>query len=382
MKKKSLLMMVSILLMVSSSFASKPPEAWSVGTDYDDGFFFGGVNTTEDAITAADFYGGMGFDSDYSIAPTYKEMRGKTKSGTYRLESDIQFYSGHANHQSVAYNHEGLGGEYKTGVFYGKNYDTATGYKFAGLSSYDLEGVSLMTFAGCNTASNGDDNIAAKAHQLGAKVTVGWTVPMGASSHSKWLERYNRYLNEGYTVQKALDYADSFNYLDNRVKKHKTYGDTSVRFKGVQTFRLEKRVDRPYYVVRASEVDAKLLKLNPSYKREDYVVETTEGEDATVYDYYLKVDGIKSTQGYTVVVEGKIAKVYENTVETPQEGEALSAVSWTAERMDKSFDEGQYTILSKEPIYDTVAQKKKMYYRVEHTLEEGLTAVIEYYEDL
>lgn len=382
MKKKSLMFIIGVLVTVSSSFASKLPEAWSVGTDYDDGFFFGGVNTAEDAITAADFYGGMGFDSAYSIAPTYKEMRGKTQSGQFRLESDIQFYSGHANHQSVAYNHEGLGGEYKTGIFYGKNYDTATGYKFAGIGSYDLTGVRLITFAGCNTAANGDDNIAAKAHQAGAAVTVGWTVPMGASSHSKWLERYNRYLNEGYTVQKAIDYADSFNYLDNRVKKHKTYGDTSVRFKTLQKFMLQKTMERPYYVVRASEVEAKLLTLNPSFNRKDYVIETTEGEDAVVYDYYLKVDGIKSTQGYTVVVEGNIAKVYENTVETSQEAYALNAMSLPAERMDKSYDEGSYKVLSKEPIYDVVKQKKRMYYRVEHTLEEGLKSVIEYYEDI
>lgn len=388
MKKTLILFLVMVALMTMNGFAWALPEAWSVGTDYEDGFIFGGVDTSNDAIMASEFYSNMGFNASYAIAPTYHEMRGRFTNGNYRLESAIQFYSGHANHQSVAFNHMAQGGDYKTGVYYGKDKDTQTGYRFAGIESYDLSNVVLITFAGCNTASNGDDNITAKAYRAGAKVTVGWTDAMGATSHSHWLERYNDYLNQGQTVEKAIEYADSFNYFDNRVKKHKTYGNTNIRFKAPQRFALQKSLGRPYSVVRASEVELKLSKMNPNFRREDYMVEKSEGEETTVYDYFLLIDGVKSTEGYTVIVEGKIAKIYTNALSTPMLNDSLNTMSFRPS--NHALKESQpfgmvsehYKILTKEPILDSVSKKKWMYYRVEHILEEGLTTVIEYYEEI
>lgn len=213
---------VLILAPWNTSFAASNTDAWSVGTYYKDGYInglIGSVDTTEDARTAADFYGSMGYRSSYSTDPTYQIMRGKFSNNNYRMESAVQFYSGHANYQCIAYNYNNSGGDYKTGLYYGNNYDSSTGYKYAGINSYNLSNVKLITFAGCNTATNGDDNIVAKAHNAGATTTIGWTKSIGAGSHTNWLKRYNDYLNKGYTVEQAMSHADSYTYLDSDVKK-------------------------------------------------------------------------------------------------------------------------------------------------------------------
>lgn len=79
------------------------------------------------------------------------------------------------------------------------------------------------------TASNLTNNITSKSVSQGAKTAVGWTVSIGASSHSQWLSRYNNYLAAGYTVSQAVNYANSFSYTDNGVKNAKIYGNSALR---------------------------------------------------------------------------------------------------------------------------------------------------------
>lgn len=46
-------------------------------------------------------------------------MRGQFKDGTWRMKSEVQFYSGHANNECIAFNYRNKGGDYKTGVYWG-----------------------------------------------------------------------------------------------------------------------------------------------------------------------------------------------------------------------------------------------------------------------
>lgn len=38
-----------------------------------------------------------------------------------------------------------------------------------------MQNVRLIIFAGCNTADNGDDNLAHRAYYLGAKTSIVWS---------------------------------------------------------------------------------------------------------------------------------------------------------------------------------------------------------------
>lgn len=386
-----------ILVPWSSTFAASSTDAWSVGTYYKDGYIsglIGSVDTTDDAITAADFYGSMGYKSAYSTSPTYQIMRGRFSNNNYRMESAVQFYSGHANNECIAYNYNNSGGDYKTGVYYGSNYDSSKGYKYAGIKSYNLNSVKLITFAGCNTATNGDDNIVAAAHNAGATTTIGWTESIGSGSHSNWLKRYNDYLNKGYTVSKAISHADSFSYLDNKVKKHKVYGNKNLTLTSSKRALNNDYPERETFTINyndEAEVFDKIKNFNTEFKIDNYIVEEIVNDSGKIYDLYLLKDGYKTLDGYTIILtEGK-AEVYRNNSydelsETiiPKNINSLSYLESDVLNNVRitTGDEGNYNILSKEIILDVSNSRKVMYYRIENVLDNGAKAVIEYYEEV
>lgn len=144
------------------------------------------------------------------------------------MESEILFFSGHANTDNIAWNYKGNGGDYKTGVYMGYNLDSTTGYKYAGLKSFNMNKVNLITFAGCKTAL-GTSNITKTAADKGVTTAVGWPDSIEASSHTTWLSRYSSQFTTGIkTVKNAVDYANSFTYSDNLDMNAKIYGSSSL----------------------------------------------------------------------------------------------------------------------------------------------------------
>lgn len=387
-----------ILLPVQSVSAVANTNAWSVGTNYKDGIIWGligSVDTSEDATTAADYYATMGYSSAYSTSPTYTIMRGKFSNGNYRMESAVQFYSGHANYQCVAFNYNKLGGDYLTGVYYDVDFDsTSTGYKYAGIKSYNLSNVKLITFAGCNTASNNNDNIAYKAQQEGASTTVGWTVSVGAGSHTSWLKRYNDYLNKGYTVEQAISHADSFSYTDNSVKKHKVYGNKNLTLSVSKKMVSQAEKERTMFSVNykdENEIFNEIKNFDKDFNINNYVIDETSNEIGKIYDLYFTKNGYKTLEGYTIILSEGKAEVYKNDssselfdVSIP---EKLNSRSYSDAKLLNdiqkiSGNEGEFNILSQEIIFDIINNRELIYYRIENILENGATAVIEYYEEV
>lgn len=56
---------------------------------------FDGIDTTQETLNAATYYGQMGYHSFYSTEPTFDILNGNFTNGTRRVESDILFISGH-----------------------------------------------------------------------------------------------------------------------------------------------------------------------------------------------------------------------------------------------------------------------------------------------
>ncbi len=401
MKKRILAVMILVglaLVPSAKALASTNSNAWSVGAKYSEKI--GDIDTRSDAKTAADYYGSLGYNSYYSYEPTYQIMRGQFQNGYKRMESAIQFYSGHGNYDHIAFNANNLGGDYKTGVYYGSDFDSSTGYKYAGVQSYDFSGVKLITFAACDTAST-DDNICKRAYDNGAKTTIGWTKTVGAGSHTNWLKRYNDYLNKGYTVKQSAAHADSYSYVDKNVKAYKIYGDENLKLtkqtKGIKVF--SKTGERkPSYKVSFTDetvLYSEMAKRIKGFDIKEYDICHTENGLYLVIDLEKQLDGIRTTEGYTIIVENDMASIYQNSVSTDEEltfyGVTVDSFSEDiisyieANTGDTSMVSkdlltgmGDCNIILQEDIYDTKENKVKTYFQIESVLEDGGTAIIEY----
>ncbi len=397
-----IILMLLIISVAPTSVFAYNSNAWSVGSRYGDGYIFGligGVDTREEAKNAADYYATLGYNSYYEFEPTYQTLRGKFKNGSYRMESAIQFYSGHADYSCIAYNANKKGGDYKTGIYYGKNYDSDAGYRYAGVQSYDFSDVKLITFAGCNSAE-GYDNICKRAYDNGAETTIGWKESVGSGSHTNWLNRFNDYLNKGYTVKKSAEHADSYSYLDNTVKAHKIYGNGDLKFSKLRTASLDSLLENdrePLYkfeYTSDSQIFQKLNQNASNFDIKNYDISETVNEMYRVIDLVEIVDGIKSTEGYSIIIYDGTADVYQNSasmdfstivhtenIESYLKNYCMENKSTIRTNKIETFT-GKETIyiLKEEEIYDTVENTIKKYYQIESTLANGCKAIIEAYE--
>lgn len=326
--RKTMGMLLAVIMISMTMFSGTIAHAagtmaFSVGTDYG-GLF--GVDTTSDATNASDLYEIAGYNSYYSTQPTVSIMRGNFSSGTKRIQSDILFFSGHGNYDNIAFNYKGKGGEYMTGVYYGSDLNSTSGYKYVGLNG-NMSSVKLVTFAACLTASNNDNNITARAVSYGAKTAVGWSSSINSGSHSNWLARYNDKLATGSTVLEAVTYANSFTYLDSDVKDARIYGNRSLKIKltkmaskldeeaALDNIRVS--VSHITGIVNETSVVEAAYKNIPEFYSGDYDVEIHEiCKDCYTVDFVFTVDGIRTNSGYTMtIIDGRIASITDNTID-------------------------------------------------------------------
>lgn len=137
------LTLIGTLFVPTLSASAAGNHAFSVGTNY--GLF--DVNTSSDATNACDLYAIAGYTSNYTTEPTVSIMRGNFQDGTKRIQSDILFFSGHGNTNSVVFNFKNKGGNYKTGVYNSEDWtSTSSGYGYVGLKG-NMGSVKLITLA-------------------------------------------------------------------------------------------------------------------------------------------------------------------------------------------------------------------------------------------
>lgn len=318
------LTIVSALFVPTISASAAGNHAFSVGTDY--GLF--DVNTTSDATNACDLYAIAGYTSNYSSQPTVNTLRGNFQDGVKRIQSDILFFSGHGNADSVVFNYKNKGGDYKTGVYNSSNWDSPnSGYKYVGING-NMGSVKLITLAACETAS-GSNNITKGAANQGADAAVGWTTTVGASSHSQWLARYNDKLATGSTVYGAISYANSFNYSDNKVKNAYVYGNGNITIKRTRTATKAIEEGNLNEVMIAPELVASTSGVNLAAVT-DILQKSVEGFEPTSFktaiyknaencytvDYIQLVNGVETNSCITVLINNnKVEKVIDNRLD-------------------------------------------------------------------
>lgn len=227
--KKSISISLACLLLMGVNPVTSNAEgkrAYTFGTSYWDSNL---INTGPIAEYAAKKYKSMGLSATSYVKPTYSILSGKTSYGNIRMRGDILFFSGHANNKLMSFNYHQKGGDYATGVYRtSSSYKKTSKYKYVGLPSSNISKVKLMVFGGCNTAST-NTNIAQYAVDQGATTSIGWTDFLNVNSFKNWSKRFNNKLAEGSTVLEAAQYANSFSYMSNSVKKYKIYGNKNLR---------------------------------------------------------------------------------------------------------------------------------------------------------
>ncbi|MDR1015134.1 MAG: hypothetical protein LBL86_09205 [Coriobacteriales bacterium] len=249
--------------------ASPPKYAYSIGCDFKGVSWWNvwvarredlGGDLTPSILYAADTYGELGYESYYNLKPTDSYLKGQNPAGADRLGSDVVYLDGHANYMSLVcgdYEYASLFGDEPTGSPYmcgvwcggdGQSADTLVNY--AGLLGRDLSATRLISFVGCNTAGylegddDGDDhfgdNLCEAARDCGAQAVLGFTGSIDGLTPAglHWKQKYNDGLAFGYTVQGAVDYANTCAkaYADehgelvpvNLVQYAKVLGDTTV----------------------------------------------------------------------------------------------------------------------------------------------------------
>lgn len=305
---------VMLFIQATPAFASGN-TAFSVGTNYDYT-----VNTSSDAKKACDSYALAGYSSYYSTQPTIDIMKGTFKNGTKRMQSDILFFSGHGNNECMSFNYLGNNGKYKTGVYYKDDYNSSSGYQYVGIND-NMSHVKLVTYAGCETASNNYNNITCNSTSKGAECAVGWTTTVAAGSHSNWLERYNDKLASGYSVISAIGYANSFTYLDNNVKNARISGKSNLTIKTsksiLSNFSTEELkfipLSKSINVMNKDKIDTTIItdiikKYNCDFDKENIKTEIhqiTDGNDFTI-DFIEMYNGIETNSTYVATINNGI----------------------------------------------------------------------------
>ena len=201
--KRTLCLVLSLVLITATMstmnvFAATTANqyAYSIGCDHGSwAWLLGGYegDFTDNVDYAATCYGMIGsITSSYkNYEPTYSYMRGNNPDGTRRIASKIVFLNGHANYDCLIHNHRNDDGDYATGVYIGNDYNSTSGYKYAGFGSTNMSTCDHISLVGCSTASNGDYNITWKAVNKGANSALGFTdsIHSRSSAGETWLEK-------------------------------------------------------------------------------------------------------------------------------------------------------------------------------------------------
>lgn len=200
------------IVSISSVSATATEYAYSIGhdfgmdvplvSDYEGDF-------TENVNYASAIYGMLGYNSYYNYNPDYDYLRGDNPAGGDRLGSSVIFLNGHAAYTNLLCGDTVDDAEHQCGVHRDTDFtSSSSGYTYAGLESRDLSNVKLMSFVGCNTASN-TDNLCTTAVAEGAECAIGFTsnIHSRTTDEKNWLVYYHNALGNGSSIEEAIDAA-------------------------------------------------------------------------------------------------------------------------------------------------------------------------------
>lgn len=299
-------------------------------------------SSAEDTTSFATYVKGqlssMGYSAVARTGPTFSnifmEIPGVSPTRWW-LEADMLYFAGHGNYDNISFSTTG-----KTGPEYNIFIANQAGYQYGpnngiiGIGWFNLNKVKFIMFQACNTANQSySNNVTAYAQSRGAKTTVGWKGIIYRNAAADWQNRFWPRVAAGYTVQQAVDYANSFTYSTSGIVQNRVYGTTGAVINSVTLPLSKTLVNDPREYVINENIDSyaksskemligDLIKqyVNKDFVNADYIVKVdqadTDEEVKTIYNYVLAINGIETNIGYTVFANedsSKVNKIYDNT---------------------------------------------------------------------
>ncbi len=349
-KKISIIMMTIILISgIFSTYSrvyASSNWAYAAGLKYDvpDNIF--DMDSTGVCNKAVNAYKNAGFNAGSAINPDKATL-------SANLHATVQCFFGHGAVDSIL-----IGPT--TGIYNGRsmtaNVTTDGGKKvfenvqFIGTNNINWgnSDTELVSYFGCNTAGEdgnvASDSLARTTCYKGAYSVLGYTTEFHNVSSANWANRYNEKLGQGYGIDDAVNYANSFNYMFNDVKNVTVWShginmkigkynssnninildeDSSVSDRLVYHFNKENIMK----VSSESDIESSLSKIYDNFDINNYVVEKSKAsfydintnlpiEENVYYDYKLKIGDYITDAGYTVKVKnGVISEIYDNNID-------------------------------------------------------------------
>lgn len=303
-------------------------------------------SAAEDTTSFATYVKGqlssMGYNAVARTGPTFSNLFMEIPGVSpirWWLEADMLYFAGHGNYDNISFSTTGkTGPEYNVFIVNNAGYQYGPNNGMMGIGWFNLSKVKFIMFQACNTANQSySNNITAYAQSRGAKTTVGWKTIIYRNAAADWQNRFWPRVVAGYTVQQAVDYANSFTYSTSSIVQNRVYGTTDAVINSAvlslnRTVINEKSSDPREYVINQNIDSAtktskemiigNLIKqyVNKDFINADYIVKVDQAESnedvKTIYNYVLVINGIETNIGYTVFANAdssKITKIYDNT---------------------------------------------------------------------
>ena len=354
--KKKVFIVVFIFIFLISLFTNivygRDNFAFSVGSRFDR------IDTRKDMQCARNAYAKAGLRSYGTIDPNVGEL-------WENLYADVQFFAAHGNTKNVQFTNSGIivGDGW---IYYGKQYIGTNKINW----DYDTM---LVTYASCNSAGeNGQldtNSIAYRTALKGADIAVGFKNKINTYSATNWGKRYNEALGNGLGVIDAVNYANKFIYLDNKVKENHIiyHGNANLKIGKYNTragimknnkyklyfnrkeINLENDEMKDLYsdknilkntksIITNNEdnIFKEIKKIYSNFNKENYEIKKPVGvmltnlntgktiEDDKYIDLQLKIGDFYTNAGYSIRVKDGIVKaIYDNNIDMVKQEKAL-----------------------------------------------------------
>ncbi len=391
MKRKSKAIFITTFVIVFcfifTTFVNAANFATAIGSTANN------INTTNHVNDAADAYDSCGYSgSRRLIDPSYTLLLSN-------LAAEVQFFSSHGNVDNITFARSGI----RVG-----NEATYGNLEYIGTNNVNLweNNTILVTYAGCYTAGNlaFDSNSITYVTALeGAEITYGFKNEIFPDSLENWARRYNNKLADGYGVQEAAEYANSFIYVHDTVKEGHIvhHGNTNVKignYHNTKSSLLNNITNNTERINTLSisnknldssneNIVAVLKDSNKKFNVEDYEisrrtmgstnVNTGETDEIEYIDVKLKVGDFVTNAGYTIkAVDGKIEKVFDNNINIEVQDSALknknefkvanfAKAEDISELKNKAIDEVKNTYLNTDTIVEDEVSDVTYYFDIE-----------------
>lgn len=205
------------------------------------------------------------------------------------------------------------------------------GYYLLGTDNVNWKNVNLAVLGGCNTGMY-DNSISVKVNESGADTTIGFYDTVKFLMLREWCNNFNDGLSFNNTVEGAVNYANSKDYiLDNKVKNVRISGNKNLKLivnknntrslTNEQSQLMKEKIVKEKIEFNSNDDINKITDIMKreveNFDADNYIIEVNHGinEQDTILDYQYKIGDFYIENNYTVFVQKDSLKIIDNTTQ-------------------------------------------------------------------